>query len=48
MFENCTNLKEISLSRFSTENATDMPCMFSNCINLKSLDLSKFKIGNVK
>ena len=40
MFEDCLLLKKLNLTRFETNNVTDMMYMFSYCSNLKKLDLS--------
>ena len=47
MFKNCTTLKEIELSEFSTENITTLVGMFYGCINLISLNLTSFDTKNV-
>ena len=47
MFDNCQNLSSLNLSKFNTENVTNMSYMFDNCQNLSSLDLSKFNTAKV-
>ena len=47
MFYKCSSLEEINLSKFNTENVTDMRCMFFRCSSLKELDLSNFKTDKV-
>ena len=47
MFENCTQLVQLSLSNFTTAQAIYLEAMFKNCINLRSLDLSSFDMSNV-
>ena len=42
MFYNCTSLKSLDLSSFSTPKLTDMSYMFENCTSLKTLDMSNF------
>ena len=42
MFEDCLLLKKLNLTRFKTNNVTDMMFMFSYCSNFKKLDLSNF------
>ena len=43
MFNGCNSLISIDLSKFNTNNVTDM----SSCYSLKSIDLSKFNTNNV-
>ena len=47
MFEGCSSLTNIDLSKFNTANVTDMSYMFSGCSCLPSLDVSKFNTDNV-
>ena len=47
MFYECTNLKELDLSKFNTSKVTNMSNMFEKCTNLEKLDLSKFNTSNV-
>jgi surface protein len=48
MFYYCSSLTELDLSKFNTDNVTDMFCMFDNCSSLKKLDLSKFNTDKVE
>ena len=47
MFYGCSNLTNIDLSTFNTENVTNMMGMFAECSNLINLDLSSFNTKNV-
>jgi len=70
MYENCTEIKELSLldtsnveqmnsffreikastldlTKFKTDNVTDMEYMFANCTNLIQLNLNNFNTSNV-
>ena len=47
MFEGCTNLTNIDLSSFNTQNVTNMEGMFFNCSNLTNIDLSSFNTQKV-
>lgn len=47
MFEYCSSLTSLDLSRFKTSNVTDMSSMFRACSSLTSLDLSRFNTSNV-
>ena len=47
MFFSCEALTSLDVSKFNTENVTDMGCMFDNCSALTSLDVSKFNTENV-
>ena len=47
MFENCSSLTSLDVSRFNTSNVTNMRWMFNFCSGLTSLDLSNFNTGNV-
>ena len=38
MFFNCSSLNNLDLSKFNTQNVTNMCCMFSHC---KSLEKEK-------
>ena len=40
-------LKEINLSNFNTNNATDMSWLFNGCSSLKEINLNNFNINNV-
>jgi len=42
MFNGCSSLKEINLSKFNTQNVTDMSWMFYGCSSLKEINLSNF------
>ena len=43
----CSNLKNIDLSSFNTQNVTNMLGMFNRCSNLKNIDLSSFDTKKV-
>ncbi|MBQ9177454.1 MAG: BspA family leucine-rich repeat surface protein [Prevotella sp.] len=47
MFNGCSGLTSLDVSRFNTGNVTDMQDMFNGCSSLKSLDVSKWNTGNV-
>ena len=47
MFQNCSNLTELDLSKLNTAKVTDMYAMFYGCSNLKSIDLSSFDTSAV-
>ena len=47
MFGYCTNLKEIDVTGFNTENAEDMSSMFSGCESVTELDVSSFNTEKV-
>ena len=47
MFQGCTGLTSLDLSRFDTSNVTYMNGMFQGCTGLTSLDLSGFVTSNV-
>ena len=47
MFNNCTNLPSLDLSKFNTAKVTIMYNMFKNCKKLSSLTLSNFNTENV-
>ena len=48
MFEACSALKSLDLTKFDTKNVSNMYLMFNNCPNLTSLDLTNFNTKNVK
>ena len=48
MFDNCYELSSLDLSKFNTENVTNMKYMFDNCWELSSLDLSNFNTAKVE
>ena len=48
MFNNCSNLTELDVSRFNTSRVTNMYYMFNNCEKLTILDVSNFETSNVK
>ena len=48
MFDNCSSLASLDLSKFKTSNVTDMSNMFYNCSSLTSLDVSSFNTSKVK
>ena len=47
MFNSCSKLTNLDLSRFITSNVTDMRCMLRECSGLTSLDLSSFNTSQV-
>ena len=47
MFCNCTSLKEINISNFSTKNTKNINYMFSRCKYLREIHTSNFFIGDV-
>ena len=47
LFYECSSLKELDISKFNTDNVTDMSYMFYNCSSLKRLNISNFNTGNV-
>ena len=47
MFEECSSLTSLDLSKFKTSNVTNMSNMFYNCSSLTSLDLSSFNTSKV-
>ena len=48
MFENCSSLTTLDVSKFDTKNVFYMDSMFSGCSSLNNLDISKFDTKNVK
>ena len=48
MFNGCSALKSLDLTKFNTEKVTEMDNMFNGCSALKSLDLTKFNTANVE
>ena len=47
MFSNCQKLAYIDVSKFNTENVTNMSWMFASCSSLPSLDVSNFNTEKV-
>ena len=47
MFNNCSKLTSLDVSKFNTATVTKMNCMFYNCSKLTSLDVTKFNTANV-
>ena len=47
MFSGCTALTRLDVSKFDTENVTDMYGMFDGCAALTQLDVSNFGTKNV-
>ena len=47
MFSWCYSLTSLNISKFNTDNVTDMRYMFSGCSSLTSLNLSNFNTNNV-
>ena len=48
MFYNCSNIIDIDLSEFNSENVINMLSMFEGCSNLINIDLTEFNSKNVK
>ena len=46
MFYECSNLEELDLSSFNTDNVTNMSNMFGWCKSLKILKISNFNTDN--
>ena len=47
MFNGCSQLISIGVSKFNTQNVEYMDFMFKSCSNLTSIDVSKFNTRNV-
>ena len=47
MFNDCSSLTTLDVSKFNTSNVTDMNGMFWNCNSLTTLDVSNFNTSNV-
>ena len=47
MFNGCSALTSLDLTKFNTANVTDMSFMFKGCSALKSLDLTNFNTAKV-
>ena len=47
MFDGCSGLTSLDVSKFNTAKVTDMSLMFMGCSGLTSLDVSKFNTANV-
>ena len=47
MFMNCLSLTKINLSKFNTQNVTNMRSMFGGCTSLTNINLSNFNTQNV-
>ena len=47
MFENCYQLREVDISKFSTASLQTMNSMFVNCEKLEKIDLSNFDTSSV-
>ncbi len=47
MFENCTYLTTIDLSKFDTSNVTNMSAMFYGCEGVTTIDISRFDTRKV-
>ena len=47
MFNGCSKLKSIDLSKFNTSNVTDMSYMFFGCYSLEAVNVSGFDTANV-
>jgi surface protein len=48
MFNKCSELVNLDVSNFKTDNVTNMWAMFSDCSSLTQLDVSKFNTEKVK
>ena len=47
MFSECSNIINIDLSKFNTNEVDDMSCMFANCCSLKKINLSNINTDKV-
>ena len=47
MFDNCSSLTSLDVSKFNTAKVTNMSFMFRGCSGLTSLDVSKFNTAEV-
>ena len=47
MFNKCSNINNLDVSNFNTENVINMKAMFQECSKLNNLDVSKFKTDKV-
>ena len=47
MFDNCSKLTSLDVTKFNTANVTDMSYMFDNCSKLTSLDVTNFNTEKV-
>jgi len=47
MFCECSSLTNINLSKFNTNNVTDMSGMFCECSSLTNINLSNFNTNHV-
>ena len=47
LFNECSSLISLDLSKFYSRNIKNMKCMFNNCSSLISLNLSNFNTFNV-
>ena len=48
MFNKCSSLTSLNLTKFNTEKVNNMSWMFNSCYHLKSLDVSNFNTENVE
>lgn len=48
MFNGCSKLASLDLSKFNTEKVQHMKYMFADCLNLNKLDLSNFNTADVR
>ena len=48
MFNGCSKLASLDLSKFNTEKVQHMKYMFADCLNLTKLDLSNFNTADVR
>ena len=47
MFQGCTQLSELYLDIFKTQNVKNMSHMFENCQNLNKMDVTNFNTSKV-
>ena len=47
MFDACSSLTNLDLSKFNTNKVTNMPDMFCGCYSLTNLDVSSFDVSQV-
>lgn len=48
MFQGCSSLENIDVSKFDTSSCTDMSFIFSDCSKIASIDISNFKTQQVQ
>ena len=47
LFQWCSDLKDLNVENWNTENVTDMSFMFSSCESIEKLDIISFNTRNV-